>query len=816
MNLAEVAQIWNSVGVSTIPVRTDGTKRPSVAWGQYQVTLPTPGELSEWWPNGHSTLGLALICGNISGNLEMCELEAAAAGGENLDAIRNELSLIGFEYLWNRLTDGSTYMEWTPSGGIHFLYRITDAPVPGNTKIAVDEGGKVLAETRGEGGYVIVAPTSGLCHPSGESWSIAAGQYGRLASFSFPERQLVHACIAKVLDRRAPMQPKPEPPANLPAPVSGARPGDAWGAVTEWDEILEPLGWTLSHRTGVEEYWVRPGKSKRDGHSATTNYQGSGLLKVFSSSIPELEPDATYTKFGAWTLLTHGGDYKAATLELAGRGFGSAPVFGPMATLDTMPLPASVSPELHNTSPEPPGKAIRYTLDEMGTAQRLWERVQDGFRYVHEEKIFYQWNTQVWEKDHTGAIHREYIRLTETLLEESKGTEGKAAKWADRSRSNRAMEAAIKVVSRLPGASVSAATFDPLSRLINLGNGVLDMDTDTLLPHDPSYLMTRMMGGDYDPAAQSPMFDKFIAEVLPDPEIRDYVQRAVGYSMLGDADQRALFLIHGPSGTGKSAFIEIISKVLGSYSGVAPAGTFKESRGEKGANPDLHRLRGKRFVTTSETGENTSFDEDLLKRVTGRDSVSSRGLYQDFVDWSPECTVWIATNHPPKFNSDDDAIWRRAKLVPFMTQFGRGDTPEIFGIGTKIVKAEANGILNWVLAGVRAYLQRGLDEPEAVQQAATTHRESTDSVLRFFDETVADGLLAESPEGRIRTTELHAMYLTWAQQNGERPLGSRRFINRLSSSRPHLSFGKKSGHMVWFGLSRVVMPGVGLVSGQAF
>lgn len=289
-------------------------------------------------------------------------------------------------------------------------------------------------------------------------------------------------------------------------------------------------------------------------------------------------------------------------------------------------------------------------------------------------------------------------------------------------------------------------------------------------------------------------------DVLPDPEVRAYVQRAVGYSLLGTADRRAFFLIYGPSGTGKSQFLSTMEYVFGQYGGTAAQGTFRADV-RSGPTNDLHGLRGKRFVSTSETAENANFDEALLKRLSGRDKVVSRELYQQNIEWTPECSIWLATNHPPRFNSDDDAIWRRAKLVPFLTRFGQDGVKDVPDFARKYLYAEADGILNWIIQGMKDFQERGLDEPEGVLQAAQDHRQQSDSVVRFLEDQLQDGILEEVENAQVQTRELFALYEQWCRTSGERGLGSRRFANRLEST-GRATYTKTNGQRVWRGLHR--------------
>lgn len=809
LTIPQVAAIWNEAGVSTIPILANGTKRPAVQWGQFQTELPSFGVMTQWWANGHE-YGLALIMGQVSGNLEMLEIEGRAADQQSLARIQEAMDAANVGEEWHALWEAG-YVEESPSGGLHFIYKISDHPVPGNEKVArrpatADELAdnpsdrvKVLAETRGEGGYVIVAPTSGLCHPSGKAWHKLNGEFGQVATISWEVRQAIHSAIRSALDVPLPLPvPAPATPHTSPGALSagvGLRPGDDWAARTSWADILEPHGWTHSYSRGQEQFWVRPGKSRRDGHSATTNYGGGDTLKIFSTSVEGFEAENTYSKFGAFAQLNHHGDFKAATQALVAMGHGEQrPVTVTMDTWDSVIVA------------EPEKVEQFYSWDDPGNGMRLADQVKGKAVMVGEEKGWYRWNRNVWREDDDGHMMREAIRSTDQM----KGTDDEGLdKFATQSRKIERLNAAIKIAANMPGMTKKRSAFDTFDQLINTKSCVVNISTGVTTSHDPKYMMTRLMGASFDPEATCPQFQKFMEEVLPDAAVRAYVQRAVGYSLLGKADQRALFLIYGPPGTGKSAFMDIMTKVFGDYATVAPAGTFKESR-DKGPSDDVHRLRGKRFVATSETGERAAFDEDLIKRITGNDTMTTRALYQKHQEWTPECAVWIATNHAPRFTSDDDAIWRRAKMIPFLTQFTQGDgSKEIPGLARKIVAAEANGILNWILEGLADFVAQGLGEPQTVKDAANTHRQQSDSVSNFLDDKVSDGILELGADHEIGTTELHGMYTEWAKQTGERLIGIRRFKRSIESNDHDITYAQSGTRRVWRGVRR--MPGAGIM-----
>lgn len=771
--VAEVAVKWHQAGVSTIPIVKGGSKRPAVRWAEYQARIPELGEIDRWWGNGHE-YGLAIICGAISGNLEMVELEARANTGTTLMKIDEAMREAGLEDLWVALTvERFAYMEVSPSGGMHLLYRVVDHEVPGNTKIANDATGLVMAETRGEGGYVIVAPTSGICHPTGQPWTLAVGEYGEIPYITWEQREGLLGVLHDVLDE-TPERPAPPVRDGLTSPGTaapggaGLSPGDDFEASTDWAEILEPHGWVLESRKGRERNWTRPGKNRREGASATTGFAGDrDRLYVFSTSTA-FDAERPYTKFGAFALLNHNGDHSAAAKELVRQGFGErTSVFPTISTeIDTI-----------DTSPSP---HVYFSLDEVGNGMRLWDRVKGRCYWNVEQKEYYVWDGSIWAKDDTFAMSREAIAMTDDMLHKAVANDDEALeKWARQCRSERRINAAVSMVKTQPGAVRHANDFDANPSLINTGNCVLNLDDGTQSLHDPSFMLTHKCSTDFNSTATAPKFLNFLEQVLPDERMRRYVQRAVGYTLLGKPDQRSIFMIHGPTATGKSTFLNIISKVLGTYAGTAPPGTFKANRnGDKGPTNDLHSLRGKRFVTTSETSDSATFDEDLLKRITGNDSITSRALYKEHIEWVPRCSIWLATNYPPRFNSDDDAIWQRAKLIPFTTQIARGYM--ITDLTEQILAEESAGVLNWILEGARLYQETGLAEPEMIADAAKSHRESTDSALRFLDEKTDVGVL--SATGQMDAAELHRMYTAWATEHKERSLGHRRFLDRIMSS----------------------------------
>jgi RecA-family ATPase len=343
------AEAWYAAGCTPIPIRLDGSKAPLVNWRELE-NGPLPGQHPLATFTGEE--GLAIVCGAASGNLEMLEIEGVGIA-EGIDVQLAALAdNAGIRTLLDRVAAG--YYESSPKGGVHMFYRVADGPALGNVKLAerparddeltAEERERVakhgaagrhivikrtLIETRGHGGYVIVAPTRAeASDPAGpygrQPWVWRWGSPATIATITADERRELHA-LCRSMHVAPPERPTAGVTDRQPAlpGVDGDRPGDVFARTTTWAAILEPHGWRRLYQHGGKTYWCRPGKTA--GVSATTTDDGPGDpggLYVFSSSTT-FEPETLYTKFGAMAHLEHGGDMRAAAAELAG----PAPVY---------------------------------------------------------------------------------------------------------------------------------------------------------------------------------------------------------------------------------------------------------------------------------------------------------------------------------------------------------------------------------------------------------------------------------------------------------------------------------------------------------
>jgi putative DNA primase/helicase len=325
---------------SVIPIEPNGTKAPCArllpreinqytgksepSWKVFQDRKPTLQELNRWWyaNNTFRPPGIAIVCGRVSGGLEVIDLDNEAIAEEwfNLLASRSPGLL------------GHLPIVMTPRPGFHVYYRRNGGKAGGSHKLAQGAGPaqpskpKTLIEMKGEGGYVLAPGCSAACHETGRLYvTLGTPAVTEVPVIDDTAREsLLYA--ARSLNRWT-VEPRRVPPQSrrLVAPTT-LRPGDVFEARVDWATLLEAAGWTFVGSTPEgEERWRRPGKQR--GISATVDYAGLGRLYVFTTSAHPFEPGRMYSKFQAYALLHHRGDFRAAARALRSQGFGGRPSF---------------------------------------------------------------------------------------------------------------------------------------------------------------------------------------------------------------------------------------------------------------------------------------------------------------------------------------------------------------------------------------------------------------------------------------------------------------------------------------------------------
>ncbi|MEU6647710.1 phage/plasmid primase, P4 family, partial [Saccharomonospora sp. NPDC046836] len=798
------ALAWHAAGASVVRVATDGTKRPAGGWKQYMQERADEATIRSWFRDGHP--GVGIILGAVSGNLEMLEMEGRAVT-EGVAAEYGEIAeASGLGDLWTRLRAG--YLETSPSGGGHLIYRVEDGPVLRNTKLAqrpatADEltaaprdKVKALIETRGEGGFVVTAPSHGPVHETGRPWVLNTGSPTTIPTITADERDALFD-IARMLDQM-PAAPEPTPAPARPATDhnGGLRPGDDYEQRTTWADLLTPHGWTLIHTGGRTSYWRRPGKTTGMISATTGHAEDRDRLYVFSTST-EFATETPYTKFGAYALLHHGGDHAAAARELRRLGYGDRPARRLTA------VPPQATPTIRNTPPAPPapqqaatpgtdGTAALHVLEppapmrgtrwpesftDDGNALLLADTFAADLRYVSQRGAWLNWDGHRWALDETGRtveLGRALIRALDLhALDED--LEKAARQHKSTSLSRHKIGAMLGLAQSDHRLAVSATQLDAAPRHLNTPAGIVNLADGSISPSDPAALHTRSTSVAPDPTLPTPRFNQFLADTFGgDADMVAFVQRLSGYSASADTGTHVFPFLYGPGGNGKSVLMDVLRALLADYASTAPAGFLMAGRQEH--SEELARLQGLRLVVASEVNQESRFDEARLKELTGGDDITARYMHQGFFTFKPTHHLWLMGNHQPRVKSGGDGFWRRLRLIPFTYKVP--DEKRVDGLADLLVAEEGPGILAWVIQGAVDHFARGLRAPQSVMAATEAYAAEEDHMGRFLEECCVRGSVTAT---RTETGRARAVYEQWCHSEGEPAMDARTFGRELKA-----------------------------------
>lgn len=415
----------------------------------------------------------------------------------------------------------------------------------------------------------------------------------------------------------------------------------------------------------------------------------------------------------------------------------------------------------------------QFSYDDMGNTERFLYTFKENVLYSYVNKCWYYWNNKYWTEDTLGKIHSmaDYIANNiykeplyvsdpndEKLIEEARKALTKHVKYTRqfKGKSNMIQDVQHHV-------SIEQSVFDKDGNLFNTHNGFLDLNTGILTPHEfgKNKYFTRISNTEYQPSALCPIWEHFLDEIFEgNKELIDYLQRAVGYSLSSSTTEQVMFILLGNGKNGKSVLLNLLHEVLGSYAMNIQPQTLAIKNGGQAANQDVARLKGARFVTTTEPNQGMKFDEGTIKQITGGDTVTARFLYGKEFEFKPEFKIWMATNHKPIITGTDNGIWRRMVLIPFNYTVPDDKVDKKL---TFKLKDELPGILNWCLEGYIKWRQNGLDnEPEIIKEQREEYREEMDIIQRFINDCcVVDSEREES------ASDLWETFKWWASNNHE-------------------------------------------------
>jgi len=330
--------------------------------------------------------------------------------------------------------------------------------------------------------------------------------------------------------------------------------------------------------------------------------------------------------------------------------------------------------------------------------------------------------------------------------------------------------------------------------LINVENGMLDWREEKLLPHSKEYRSTFQIHAAYDPKIESPLLDRFLADVFPDDAI-PLCQEMLGYLMQPTTCYQKCFILVGLGANGKSTFLLAVEAFIGSEN-VSHLALQEFSENRFAAAGLLNKLVNIYPDLPSRAVEQS----DVFKAVVGGDVIKAERKFQHPFDLRTHARLLFSANEVPHSKDLTPAFFRRLQIVPFPRVFQGKQADK--SLAKKLQTPEVrSALLNHALMGLRRLdAQQGFTDCASVLAATEKYRRQCDNVYEFMRDKVQVCSGHSLPK-----EEVYKGYKSWCEEVGvSHPLSQRGFNKRLSEtsgvreSREVLD-GKK--HRVWQGIS---------------
>ena len=458
-----------------------------------------------------------------------------------------------------------------------------------------------------------------------------------------------------------------------------------------------------------------------------------------------------------------------------------------------------------------PHKSVIYTWDDLGTANLMCDCYRNTLCYCPENKCWYVWDNRWVKQSEDIVIHDRfetllnllliYVKEQEWFINENKELDPDQKK--DELDSIHAYDKYIRSLrKRNPMRNIIGVLtmkmckhlkdFDSNPYILNTTYKAYDLRDGSVIDNIEDYNVTMQTNTHLPDFLTTPCarWFSFIDEIMShDKEKAKFLQRALGYSLLGVNREECMFVAYGArSRNGKGTLFTALEKALGGeyFQSTSPKLICEKKNGDSvdfnAPQPMLATLLGARIVNMAEAQQSARLDSASMKTMTGRDTLTTRGLYEKPFSFVPQFTLWVNTNYLPVVNDDTVFLSDRVWVIEFNEKFdGENrdeDLKELFADPDNLPT-----ILGWLMDGCKDYIEHGLNPPECVRKATENYRYQNDRIGRFIDECCDRHDCADtSTEHRVMRGDLYQAYRNWCNTGDNRfkPIGSTTFYQELS------------------------------------
>jgi putative DNA primase/helicase len=295
---------------------------------------------------------------------------------------------------------------------------------------------------------------------------------------------------------------------------------------------------------------------------------------------------------------------------------------------------------------------------------------------------------------------------------------------------------------------------NPNRDIVVVKNGVIDLNTGKLLPHNKEYKATIAVPVTYDAGVDCPLITKFIDEVVK-PQNRLLLWEIPAWCLTAYSGIQRLVMLLGEGANGKTVYLEMLRRFLGPENCTAYS---------------LQSLTNNRFAIAGLYGKLANISPELpstalrqvgpLKTLTGLDTVEAEKKFRDSFNFMNTAKMIFATNTPPEISEDTLAIWRRFVVIDFPFKFV-GDRADKNLLAKLTTEKELSGLLNKALNGLaRLKLNGDFSYTRSIEDTRDKYLLASNPVVAFIEERCEF-----DPWAIIMKKELHEAFMAFCAEN---------------------------------------------------
>lgn len=338
---------------------------------------------------------------------------------------------------------------------------------------------------------------------------------------------------------------------------------------------------------------------------------------------------------------------------------------------------------------------------------------------------------------------------------------------------------------------------------INVSNGMLDVNTNELLPHDSEYLSLNQINVKYDYNVDTTEIDNFVAAIIPVDAVALFWE-FVGSAFIRDYYwPKAFVALVGLSDSGKSKLLGVLMHFFGSTNTASMS--FQMLADNRFAESYLF---GRLVNIFNDLDESEAQNTGKIKGLTGDDTLTAERKFQTPFQFKNTARLMFSSNHYPTVKNADDAYFNRAYIIPCNNVFIAGETADE-NIADKMTTPEnLSAILIRAVQGLQRLLeQRKFSPSKSVQEAMQEYRYSADTISGFINAQTVPDITAFVPK-----PEMYRRYVNWCANGGRKPFGEDRFYKRMVENFKRFDMDHefrtdpKTGNRQWVYTGRKVLP----------